>query len=268
MTDVRPVALAARVFTLAVIASTAFVGNVGRDGVWYVLAIALFIEMISLARVLPEQPLVVIEGILTAGVAVASFPANQAALPYLATPALVAGIAGGFRWAVAVLGSEAIVIGVVAWVLLGHYDAGLATGSVTWLTTGLGLGLLGTFTRHSITRSGADSTYRSALDLIKQLHALSGQLTSGLDPVDLADQVLASVADEIVVRQAVVAVRSASGDFTPLRYSTGTIPFSIVDADDLLYRCWQTGTRYDESIYLNTLRKRGSPLLRNLGLPG
>ena len=240
MTDVRPVALAARVFTLAVIASTAFVGNVGRDGVWYVLAIALFIEMISLARVLPEQPLVVIEGILTAGVAVASFPANQAALPYLATPALVAGIAGGFRWAVAVLGSEAIVIGVVAWVLLGHYDAGLATGSVTWLTTGLGLGLLGTFTRHSITRSGADSTYRSALDLIKQLHALSGQLTSGLDPVDLADQVLASVADEIVVRQAVVAVRSASGDFTPLRYSTGTIPFSIVDADDLLYRCWQS----------------------------
>jgi transposase len=33
----------------------------------------------------------------------------------------------------------------------------------------------------------------------------------------------------------------------------------------ILYRCRQNGTRYDESIYLNTLRKRGSPLLRNLG---
>jgi transposase len=36
----------------------------------------------------------------------------------------------------------------------------------------------------------------------------------------------------------------------------------------IIYRCWQTGTRYDESIYLNALRKRGSPLLGNLGLPG
>jgi transposase len=36
----------------------------------------------------------------------------------------------------------------------------------------------------------------------------------------------------------------------------------------ILYRCWQTGTRYDESIYLNALRKRGSPLLKNLALPG
>lgn len=36
----------------------------------------------------------------------------------------------------------------------------------------------------------------------------------------------------------------------------------------ILYRCWQTGMRYDESIYLNALRKRGSPLLQNLRLPG
>jgi transposase len=36
----------------------------------------------------------------------------------------------------------------------------------------------------------------------------------------------------------------------------------------ILYRCWQAGTRYDESIYLNALRKRGSSLLKNLALPG
>lgn len=29
----------------------------------------------------------------------------------------------------------------------------------------------------------------------------------------------------------------------------------------VLYRCWQTGRVYDESVYLNALRKRGSPLL-------
>jgi transposase len=34
----------------------------------------------------------------------------------------------------------------------------------------------------------------------------------------------------------------------------------------ILYRCWQTRTPYDESTYLNALRKRGSPLLKNLEL--
>ncbi len=36
----------------------------------------------------------------------------------------------------------------------------------------------------------------------------------------------------------------------------------------ILYRCWQTRTSYDETTYLNALRKRGSPLIRNLGLAG
>ena len=34
----------------------------------------------------------------------------------------------------------------------------------------------------------------------------------------------------------------------------------------ILYRCWQTNTPYDESRYLNALRKRRSPLLKNLDL--
>jgi hypothetical protein len=34
----------------------------------------------------------------------------------------------------------------------------------------------------------------------------------------------------------------------------------------ILYRCWQTRTPYNESTYLNALRKRGSPLLKNLDL--
>jgi transposase len=32
----------------------------------------------------------------------------------------------------------------------------------------------------------------------------------------------------------------------------------------ILYRCWQTRTQYDETTYLNALRKRGSPLIKNL----
>lgn len=33
----------------------------------------------------------------------------------------------------------------------------------------------------------------------------------------------------------------------------------------ILYRCWQTRTPYDESTYLNSLRRRGSPLLNSNG---
>jgi transposase len=33
----------------------------------------------------------------------------------------------------------------------------------------------------------------------------------------------------------------------------------------ILYRCWQTRTPYDESKYLESLRRRGSPLLKQLG---
>lgn len=240
MADIRRVAVAARVFTLAVIVSTAAVGDVGMDGVRLVLIIAGVAGALSLTQLLPEGPIVVAEGALTAVAAAASFPMNEAALPYLATPALIAGIYGGVRWVGVVLVGEAGGLAIVSWLLIGRYDADLAGGAVTWLTTGLGLGVLGTFTRRNIIRSGADATYRSALELIKQLHALSGRLTSGLDPVDLADEVLASVSDELVVRRAVVAVRGASGDFTPLRFSDGAIPFSIEDADSLLYRCWQT----------------------------
>jgi hypothetical protein len=33
----------------------------------------------------------------------------------------------------------------------------------------------------------------------------------------------------------------------------------------ILYRCWQARTLYDELIYLEALRRRGSPLLEHLG---
>jgi transposase len=34
----------------------------------------------------------------------------------------------------------------------------------------------------------------------------------------------------------------------------------------ILYQCWKTRTPYDETTYLNALRKRGSPLIKNLSL--
>ena len=84
MIDVLRVALAARVFTVAVIVSTAVVGNASMDGVWLVLVIASCAEALSFSRALPEGPIVVVEGMFTAAAAAISFPAHEAAFPYLA----------------------------------------------------------------------------------------------------------------------------------------------------------------------------------------
>ncbi|MCZ4499597.1 MAG: two-component sensor histidine kinase [Marmoricola sp.] len=237
MSDLLRVAAASRVFTLAVIAATALIGDVGLLGLWYVAAIALAAQVASLRQAFPVRVVLLLEGCLTGVVAVWSFPEHQAALPYLAIPALIGGIAGGARYVGSVLVAEAAVLGLASWLLLGRYDADLAGAGVTWLTTGLGLGLLGTFTRHSVTSSESDASYRSALVLIRQLHSLSGRLTSGLDPADLADQAMAAVAEEIVVRQAVVMLRQGA-EFTPLRYSTGAMSFPLGDAEDLVEQCW------------------------------
>lgn len=239
MNDVRRVAIAARVFTLAVIASTALIGDVAVDGVWYVAGIVLVASVLSLGQLLPEPVIAVLEAVATAAVAVTAFPLHEAAFPYLATPVLIGGIAGGFRLVALALAAEAVTMGGLWWSLVGSYDSDMAASAVTWLITGLGLGLLGTFTRHNVTRSGTDASYRSALDLIKQLHALSGRLTSGLDPVDIANQAMAVVAEELVIRQAVVMLRQ-NGEFTPLRYSHSPLHLQTHDADNLLWRAWQT----------------------------
>lgn len=239
MTDLLRVAAAARVFTLAVIASTALVGEVSLDGLWYVAAIALGAEIVSLTRTVPDRAILLAEGVLTGVVAIWGYPVHEAAMPYLAIPALIGGVAAGIRWVAAVLAVEATAMGLAAWLLLGAFGSDVAGVTVTWLTTGLGLGLLGTFTRRSVTSPSSDQSYRSALGLIRQLHSLSGQLTSGLDPVDLADQAIAVVTDEVVVRQAVVVLHHGDG-FTPLRYSTGTMPFPLDEESSLLRRCWDT----------------------------
>lgn len=240
MRSVRQFAVAARVFTLVAIASAALVGDVAAGGVLWVAVLAVTAQAISLTRRFPETVLVVLEGAGTAVLAVSVFPLEyEAALPYLATPALIGGIAGGLRVVTVVLAVEAAAIGVGSWLILGRYEAEMAGSVLTWLATGLGLGLLGTFTRRNVSRVGLDASYRSALDLIRQLHALSGRLTSGLDPVDLADQAIAIVAEEIVISQAVVVLRHGDA-FTPLRFANGGMSYPLDTAEQLMRTAWQT----------------------------
>ena len=240
MTEVARISLAARIFVLAAVGSICLVRGDGFQGLGLVLVLALFVVTLQPLYLPPPVWLPIAEGALAAAAAVIAYPENEAALPYVAVPALVMGLAHGFRLVLAVIGIEVLVGAVLWWIWVGHGDEQMLASGATWMLGGLGLGYLGTVVGRTLQRSVVDSSYRSALELIKQLQALSGRLESGLDPVSIADQLLERAADELVVERAVVMVRTAGGDFAPLRYHAGTPAEAFGDVDDLLRSCWET----------------------------
>lgn len=240
MTDTERIALAARVFTLAAVGSICAVSGLGLQSVGLVLAVVVLTQLVALTETLPVVATALLEGALAAFIVIAAHPHNDAALTYLALPPLVAGLLRGYRLVlVVVLVEVAVVLTSWALFLIGP-DPELLAEVITWFLTGLGLGYLGTVVRGTLATSSVDASYRSALDLIKQLQALSGKLESGLDPVSIAEQLMAKVDDTIVVRQQVVLLRTDDGTFSPLRYADGAQPGTFGDVDDLLDRCWDS----------------------------
>lgn len=237
MTEASRISLAARAFTLAAVGSICVVRDIGFQGLGLVLVIALIAESLHLSTKLPDHVIPLIEAGLTSAAVVAAHPTNEATFPYLAIPALVAGLHGGFRWAGIAVLIEGVLLSALGWAWIGFISQLMLASVVTWLIAGLGLGYLGTVVRRGIVTSTADASYREALDLIKQLQALSGKLESGLDPVSIAERLMVRVSDELVVRQSVIMLHDAEGDFSALRYSSGAQPGTFGDVQDLLHAC-------------------------------
>jgi signal transduction histidine kinase len=238
VTDVRRVALAARVFTIAALAAIAtLLDNDVRDGVLPLVVVAAAAQVVSLTRRLPEGWIVLAEGAAVAAVAAAANPGNDAVLPYLAIPALVAGLADRMRGVLRVLIAEAAVL-LVAFNLVGDVERVDAGRAVMWLVTGLGLGFLGASMRRLVAESETVTSYRGAVDLIKQLHKVSNRLTDGLEVPAIADALLAELAQEARVRSAALYATTAEGAVTALRYAPGTTVADLGDALRHAERAW------------------------------
>lgn len=242
MNPVDRVALAARAFTLAALISVAALlgGSVFR-GALMVLMVAVWAQVFASTGRVPQNWVALLEGAAVGILAAFTWPGNDAVTPYLLVPSLIGGLAAGTSGMLQVLGVEAVVTSASWWLVVNHVDRGTFANVLTWLLAGLGLGILGGVFRKTLARSGADSSYRDALDLIKQLHALSGKLTSGLDAVSVAEQVIEATSRRISALQAVVMVRSEAGTLTPLRFSDGAGIESLLH--DLLWidRVWASG---------------------------
>lgn len=241
MTDLARVALAARVFTLAALTSVAALsGPAFLPGALWVALVAAAAAVASAMTTRPLWLVALGEGVCVAAVAVAVHPHADTVTPYLVIPALIGALDVGRRGLVQVVAAEFGTV-VVAWAVLEHrWDHMMATTTLTWLLTSVGIGLMGLVVRRPPRNGGVEAPYRSAVLLIRRLEALSGRLSGGLDAVSIAEQVMALAEELAPTRAAGVFVRpDASSSVAPLRFSAGTQAGAMPWAQDLATRCWE-----------------------------
>jgi signal transduction histidine kinase len=137
-------------------------------------------------------------------------------------PALAAGLVGGLRIAVTTAGLSGLML--LSGKLVGSealtWSSYLAVVS-RWTLITLAVGLLGAWVGR-LQEVNANQTenvaYAAAYRLISQLRLVARQLSGGLDPVSLGQQMLQAVAQETPFDRGAVYVRSSGGRLTPVTY--------------------------------------------------
>ena len=110
-------------------------------------------------------------------------------LALLAVPPFIGGLRAGVRGLV--LSLVAALTLLLTSVLVAHNDFtdALAADTVTWLITGVGLGMIASFQYAQMAADDPLAPYRDAQRLLRGLLELSGDLGSGLDPIALGSQI-------------------------------------------------------------------------------
>jgi signal transduction histidine kinase len=249
MTAGDRIGLVARAFFLVPILALALYETTKPDNdATRTIQAAVFLVVIAVLAVaagkfsfLPTRWLLAVEGGL-AGLAIgAGLPASEALLPYLVVPTLLAGVGSTVRAVVIVSGFE--VFGLAAILAAGGSAATLRAGFViadTWVVASLGAGLMAQWvTRIRGTPAQADeASYESARRLLSQLRIVARRLSSGLDPVSMAAQILASVHEALEDTQSAVFVRTEGGVLAPLGYRGFNAKQSLLPEGHLVDGCW------------------------------
>ncbi len=193
--------LGVRVFGVAILLgqvlwsrdSAALLGLVAIAAVWVASTAAEWLRVDSILLPLAE-------GVLVGTVCALSLESTPAVLGTLAVAPLIAGLRQGPRGVVVAVAAELVSLVWITAAVSGPMTAEQGSATFTWIMTGTGLGLIGSFLRSS-NRAATDPLrpYRDAQALIRELIGISGGLTSGLDPASLGANVAASVRDELPV---------------------------------------------------------------------
>lgn len=217
------VALAVRVFALTVVAAPVVGFNPTPEALRGVLLLAVVIAIAGIAVTLSSRRtlfLICAEACLVSGVIGLSAEADDALLPYLAVPPLLAGLSFGTAAVAGVLTLQVITLAGVLESTTGPLPAEQGRVVLVWIVAGLGIGALGALLRTAEQRSlSVDAGYRTARDLLARLRDLSGIFASGLDSVALADRILRAV-DSRGCSAAALYIASHEGEVAALRYSS------------------------------------------------
>src|SRR5690606_25709183 len=106
-------------------------------------------------------------------------------LAALVVPPFTHGLVRGWRGVAETLAVQVTVLAAVIALLDHRPDPFQVADLFTWLVTGLGLGLVGTFFVFSSAPDDGSAAYQEARALIRELNELSGHLEGGLDPTSM-----------------------------------------------------------------------------------
>jgi signal transduction histidine kinase len=237
------VAVAARIFVaLALLApalwaqdSNALVAMCFIAGVW------LVVSLLETQSRIPAIATTLVESVAVGAVCGFSLRDSLAVLGALALPPFVASVRLNVPGVLASLVGELAGLVVLAAAVHGPLAPDQGYGVFSWMVTGLGLGLIGTFLNRALNQRPDPLTpYLDAQDLIRQLIDISGGLDSGIDPVTLGGSILSQVSDELPSASLTLHV-SRHDDLTRLLTKTFEPQADLGTADALAIDAWALG---------------------------
>ncbi len=216
------------------------------------------------------------EAALVAALIGSSQPLSDPLLPYLVVPSLSAGLLLGAAGAVSVtvLSTAVLLIGRAMQDALTERSELIQV--LQWLGLALATGLVGAWARSVGRRAGlATDTYVAAHRLLTRLRDVARQLPTGLDEVALAQQVLASMSEQIDYDRAGLYTITDAGLLVPLAFAgSDRVEWDPSLEDGIWARVWRSGRPHQQNGMFRAPRRGHSAVLalrlgeRRIGLIG
>lgn len=238
--------LATRVFCVAAILGLTLTlsdlrGTTSLQATILLAAISATAIAADLTSRLPEHWVALMEALLAAMVIGFALPEGQILLPYLVIPAFVAGLSAGLWPVLSVVVAETCALVLVRFAT-GGWSAITDEASIVlpWLVTALGVGVLGAWARQ-VRYPGhpeSDPNYESARRLLTQLRTVARKLSSGLDTVSMASQLLVIVHQYLDDTHSAVFIRTEGGVLAPIGYRGASAKDVLNPDGPAIEACW------------------------------
>lgn len=230
-------------------------GLIALAGVWTATTLLVLVRA-------PLVLITAIDAIVVGAVCALSLTSGHHLLMALALPPFIAGLWRGTQGVLEALALEAITIAVI------DVTAGLPLGAeevsaiFSWVVSGLGFGFVAAFFRSRVgPQTDAETPYREARHLLRNLVEISGHLSGGLDPAAIAGEVIDHFTAAVPMRHVTVHVHRGGSDLVPLATQSSEPDIDTGASDALAQRAWsERRLVQDGHVVAMPLMVSGSPV--------